>query len=71
MFGKSHSGHIQTVGDIIILNQTNIWSNSVRNGNKLTNKKDQNYSSNVTRLSLMAKIIKILNHLRTPWQLIC
>ena len=67
IFGKSHSGHIQRAGDIIILNQTNIWSNSVRNGNKLTNKKDQNYLPNVTRLSLMAKIIKILNHLLTPW----
>ena len=66
IFRKSHSGHIQTAGDIIILNQTNIWSNSVRNGNKLTNKKYQNYSSSVTKLSLVARKIKMLNYLFTP-----
>ena len=54
---------MQTACDIIILNQTNIWSNSVRNGHKLTNTNDQNYSSNVTTLNLTARIIKMLSHL--------
>ena len=54
---------MQILCDIIVLDQTNIWSNSVRNGHKLTNKNDQNYSSNVTTLSLIARIIKLLSHL--------